>query len=97
MNLSEAITGRRSVREYTAEAVTESAIARLIDAAIQAPSAVNQQPWTFAEVRDQGLLDLISRGAKAHMLATLEATTMPTISACGSVIRIFRSSIKGPH
>ena len=71
MNLNEAITGRRSVREYTSRAVDEPTIHRLLDAAVHAPSAVNQQPWTFTVVRDQSVLDRISRGAKAHMLATM--------------------------
>jgi len=71
MDLNAAITGRRAVRDYTTEAVSEALIRTLIDAAVRAPSAVNQQPWTFTVVRDQGALDRISREAKSHMLATL--------------------------
>jgi nitroreductase len=71
MNINEAIYGRRSTREYTTETVDEVVIGRLIDAAVQAPSAVNQQPWTFTVLRDQALLDRITREAKAYMLATL--------------------------
>lgn len=71
MNINEAIFGRRAVREYTGEAVDEGTIRRLIDAAVRAPSAVNQQPWTFTVVRNQSVLDRISREAKSHMLATL--------------------------
>jgi nitroreductase len=71
MDLNVAITGRRAVREYTAQAVDEKSIRALINAAIQAPSAVNQQPWTFTVVRDQSVLDRISREAKSHMLATM--------------------------
>jgi nitroreductase len=71
MDIDVAIRGRRAVREYTAEAVDEKTILRLIDAAIQAPSAVNEQPWTFAVVRDQAVLDRISRESKAHMIATM--------------------------
>jgi len=71
MNLNEAIAGRRTIREYSAEAVDEQTIRGLIDAAVHAPSAVNQQPWTFTVVRDQTVLDRISRGAKSHMLATM--------------------------
>jgi nitroreductase len=71
MNVDEAISGRRSVREYTTQGVDEHTIRHLINAAILAPSAVNQQPWTFTVVRDQGLLDRISRDAKAHMLVTM--------------------------
>lgn len=72
MHLDEAILGRRSVREYTAETVDAPTILRLLDAAVHAPSAVNQQPWTFTVVRDQSVLDRISRDAKSHMLATME-------------------------
>ena len=46
MDIKEAIFGRRAVREYTGEAIDRDTIRRLVDAAIHAPSAVNQQPWT---------------------------------------------------
>jgi len=71
MELERAIPGRRAVREYTLQAVDEQAIRRLIDCAACAPSAVNEQPWTFAVVRDRAVLDRISRDAKIHMLATM--------------------------
>jgi nitroreductase len=71
MDINEAISGRRSVREYTAQPVEPESICRLIDAAVQAPNAVNQQPWSFTVVRDQQLLDRISQDAKSHMLATM--------------------------
>lgn len=45
----------------------------MIVAATHAPSAINQQPWAFTVVRDQGILDLISRNAKNHMIATVPA------------------------
>ncbi len=53
MNLTEAIYGRRSVREFAHAPVDEAVIGRLVSAATQAPSAVNLQPWTFAIVRDR--------------------------------------------
>ena len=73
MDLNEAIIGRRAVREYAAEDVDESTIQRLIDAAAHAPSAVNQQPWTFTVARDQTVLDRVSHAAKSHMLANMPA------------------------
>jgi nitroreductase len=75
MEFSEVIAGRRAVRDYTNEAVDELTIRHLIDAAVQAPSAVNEQPWTFTVVRDQRLLDRISHEAKAYMLAHMPAGT----------------------
>ena len=70
MDLKEAIYTRRAVREFTAEAVGDEALRQLIDAAVQAPSAVNQQPWSFCVVRDKLLLAQISGEAKAYMLRT---------------------------
>lgn len=68
MELLKAIYSRRAVREYTAEPVEEAQLRALIDAAVQAPSAMNQQPWSFCVVRDQELLTRISNEAKAHLL-----------------------------
>jgi nitroreductase len=73
MSISDAIFGRRAVREYTREGVDEKLIGRLLEAAVQAPSAVNAQPWTFHVVRDQSLLDRISHDAKAHLIDTASA------------------------
>ena len=71
MDINEAMSARRSAREFTAQAVDEQSIRRLIDAAVNAPNGVNHQPWTFTVERDQGLLDRVWRDAKLHMLATV--------------------------
>ncbi len=71
MDVGTAISGRRSVREYTGEPVDAGVIRALIESATKAPSAVNEQPWAFTVVRDRQALDRVSAGAKAHMLATL--------------------------
>lgn len=68
IDLKEAIYTRRSVREYKADPVDEITIHELIEAAVHAPSAVNQQPYSFCVVRDKAVLAKISREAKAHML-----------------------------
>src|SRR5664280_2158377 len=73
MDLKEAIYTRRSVRDFTDKRVDEKTLRQLVDAAVQAPSAVNQQPWSFCVVRDKALLARISNNAKAHMLRTSPA------------------------
>jgi nitroreductase len=73
MDVRGAIYGRRAVREFTTEPVEEAALRRLVDAAIQAPSAVNQQPWLFTIVRNKELLARVLNEAKAHMLRTSPA------------------------
>ncbi|MBF8178359.1 nitroreductase family protein [Herminiimonas contaminans] len=71
MELFDAIKNRRAVREYTTENVDKESIRKLIDAAIHAPSAVNNQPWTFTVVRDKEKLDELSVQAKAYMLRSI--------------------------
>lgn len=88
MDIIEAIYTRRAVREFTAEPVDDKALRQIIDAAIQAPSAVNQQPWSFFVVRDKALLAQISREAKAHMLRT---------SPAGLVSHHFREMLSDPN
>jgi len=51
LDLFEAIKGRRSVRAFTREDVSEGDVERLIDAGRCAPSAGNIQPWEFIVVR----------------------------------------------
>lgn len=73
MDLKQAIYTRRAVRAFSEDSVDETMLRGLIDAAIQAPSAVNQQPWLFSVVRDRALLAHISRQAKAFMMKTSPA------------------------
>jgi nitroreductase len=70
MELKEAIYTRRAVREFTSKAVDQATLINLIDAAIQASSAVNEQGWSFTVVRDRAVLARISNQAKAHILRT---------------------------
>jgi nitroreductase len=73
MDIEKTLFARRSVREYTPEPVDERTLKQLIVAAVQAPSAMNEQPWAFTVVRDHALLDRLSTQAKQHLLATTPA------------------------
>lgn len=53
------IFGRRSIRAYTPEAVSDEAIRTLLEAAMAAPSAVARDPWRFIVVRSQAMRELI--------------------------------------
>lgn len=70
MHVREAIRQRRAVRAFTEEPVAEGVVRELLDAAIQAPSAINLQPWAFVVVQDQYLLKKISDRAKLLLLHT---------------------------
>ena len=45
MEFDEVIRTRRSIRKYKLEPVPEQYLLQLIEAARQAPSALNLQPW----------------------------------------------------
>jgi nitroreductase len=57
METLEAIFTRRSIREYTSQAVPEELVQELLAAAMQAPSAGNQQPWHFILVTERKQLN----------------------------------------
>jgi nitroreductase len=60
METMEAIFTRRSIREYTSQAVPDELVQELLAAAMQAPSAGNQQPWHFIIVTERKQLDALA-------------------------------------
>lgn len=44
---------RRSVRKFANKEVSKEQIEKLLQAAMQAPSAVNQQPWKFLVIQEK--------------------------------------------
>ena len=53
------IHARRSIRKFTGEEVGEAEVDEILDAAMAAPSAGNQQPWHFVVIRDRSLLNAV--------------------------------------
>ena len=49
------IQDRRSVREFTADPVSDQELDMILEAARQAPSGENAQPWRFIIVKDEAL------------------------------------------
>ena len=52
INVKDAIAARHSVRAFTKEKLTGAEIAELLEAARNAPSSLNSQPWRFKVVTD---------------------------------------------
>lgn len=69
MDLREAIYQRRAVRDYRGASVPKEMIEAVIRAAVQAPSAMNQQPWAFAVFQGRERLAGWSARAKQHFPA----------------------------
>ena len=49
------ILGRRSIRAYTPETVSDEAVRKLLEAAMAAPSAAATDPWRFIVVKNRGM------------------------------------------
>ena len=52
MELLEAIHNRRSIRKFIDKDIEEHKLKKIIDSAIQAPSACDIQGWRFIIIRD---------------------------------------------
>jgi nitroreductase len=80
MNAMQALFSRRSIRKYTSGAVAETAVKEILEAAMSAPSAGNQQPWHFVVITEKKLLDRIP-GFHPHSLMCREAQL--AVLVCG--------------
>ena len=81
----EAIYKRRSIREYTDDEVSEEQLRDIIQAGIWAPSGLNNQPWRFVTVRDEGVREQLAeqthyshivRGCRALIAVYLDREAM---------------------
>jgi len=51
------IKDRRSIREFKAEQITDSEVRQILDCAIYAPNARNQQVWHFTVIQNKDMLN----------------------------------------
>ncbi len=56
MDAMKAILTRRSIRKYTKKEIDKKTINELLEAAMSAPTAVNQKPWSFIVIDDKKIL-----------------------------------------
>ena len=62
------IQQRRSVRKYKPEQIKDSELQAILQAAIYAPSAINQQKWHFSVIQNKDLLDQMVVIIKENLL-----------------------------
>ena len=77
----DAIYGRRSARSYAPQALEKSTVRALLDAAVQAPTAMHEQPWLFVVVQDRQILKRLSDQVKATWAR--EAIPPPRLRVAG--------------
>ena len=80
MDALEAIFTRRSIRAYTSEPVSEEDLKVILEAAMNAPSASNRQPWHFIVVDDRSKLDALM---EVHPYSKMLAQAPLAIVVCG--------------
>lgn len=68
MDVHSAIYGRRAIRVYEEREVPADAIDGLIEAAIQAPSSMDLEPWAFVVVEGRKRLEHYSALAKMRFI-----------------------------
>jgi nitroreductase len=81
VDVVQAIGGRRAVRAYTGEALDHATVERLIHSAVQAPSAMDLEPWAFVVFEGCERLRDFSEQAKRVLLRSPEESASPKIRA----------------
>lgn len=76
------IFGRRSIRAYTPEPVSDEAVRKMLEAAMAAPSAAAKDPWRFVVVRNRQMLLSIAGALPYGKMLGLAAVG---IVVCGDV------------
>ena len=71
-SILDAMYQRRAVRAYKDEKLSEALIGRLLDAAVQAPTAMHLEPWGFVVIQNKQILKSYSDRAKSMLLAQSE-------------------------
>ncbi|MDD2620141.1 MAG: nitroreductase family protein [Syntrophomonadaceae bacterium] len=74
METREAVFGRRSIRKYLDKPIEPEVLQYILEGAVMAPSAVNNQPWYFLAVQSQeqmeklrGIFQEVSVNVKAAL------------------------------
>lgn len=73
MTLDEIIEGRTSIRKYTTEVPSKEMLGLVAEAARQAPSAVNKQPWRLSIVTNKQKFDELRQAYNREWFATAQA------------------------
>ena len=82
MDALETILTRRSIRKYKKQPISPEIVQHLLQAACQAPSAGNQQPWQFVLLDDRKILNVIHT---FHPSAKMLTDADRAILVCGDL------------
>lgn len=77
MDVFEVIQGRRAIREFLPDPVSEADMERILDAARYAPSAGNGQPWRFLVLREEEKRAALGEVVKERMDERIDRADLP--------------------
>jgi len=80
MSVAEAIAARHSVRTFAPDSVSSGELRDLVEAARQAPSSLNSQPWRFKTVTDPETLAWL--GSSQATRAQTWLSKAPAVIVC---------------
>lgn len=81
MSVMDAIYTRRAVRAYTPQQPDKETIQTLLAAAVQAPTAMHEEPWAFAVIQDSSLLRRLSERAKETVIHEAHNVTVSDLAS----------------
>jgi nitroreductase len=84
MDTMEALLTRRSVRQFEDKPVPEEMIRQILEAAMMAPSAINEQPWQFVVTTERERLDAV---ADIHAYVKMVLQAPVGILVCGDLTK----------
>jgi nitroreductase len=87
---------RRSVRSFQSGKLDQATIRGLLDAAVQAPTAMHLEPWAFVVVEDRAALRRYSDSAKRAWVTDVAAHRELHLGATGDTERAFAQQIASP-
>ena len=90
------LANRRSIRRFTEEPVPAELVTCLIDAARQAPSAHNRQPWRFAILSGEQPKDAIARSMGRELRAARLADGDDPVEVEADVSRSYQRITSAP-
>lgn len=82
MDALEALCSRRSIRKYRSEPIPDRMVHEILEAAMSAPSAGNEQPWHFVIVSDRRILNEVPA---IHPYAKMTHEAPLAVLVCGDL------------
>lgn len=77
MSAMDAIYNRHAVRDYLPQKIEKDVINKLLDAAVHAPTAMHEEPWSFVIIQNQDILNRLSDDAKELVLNEAKNSDSP--------------------